>query len=90
MSISPRNFDPHADDIDGPNLAWSDPEISRIGVHEERSSLDLAVARALTLPPVPTAPVAPTRRQHRTLPWVATALVVLVAALLVLAVVISQ
>ncbi|MEC5149197.1 hypothetical protein [Cryobacterium sp. GrIS_2_6] len=90
MSFTPPNFDPHADSIDVPAYAWSDPEISRLDLMENRQWVRDAVARSLMLPPIVTAPIAPPRKSHSALAWATTALLLAVLGLLVLAVAISQ
>jgi hypothetical protein len=92
MSISPRNFDPHAESIDGPARAWSDPEISRLDLMENRPWVREAVAKVRTSPTpyialvsvIPDPPVV-IRGHVPVLAWVGLALVLIVAGLLVLA-----
>ncbi|MDJ0323204.1 hypothetical protein QMG61_05430 [Cryobacterium sp. PH31-AA6] len=104
MSITPTNFDPHAEAIDGPRLAWSDPEISRLDLMENRpwarEAVAAAVARSRTytveVPLITTSipapvPVSSVWHRPRVWPaWVALALLVIVVALEALAVAVSS
>jgi hypothetical protein len=97
-----RNLLALADDIDGPRLAWSDPEISRLNLMENRQwardAVAAAVARSrtytvevpLTTSSIPAAPVpSPPRRPHVWPAWVGFGLLAVVVALLALAVQVS-
>jgi hypothetical protein len=94
MSITPPQFDPHADSIDGPAYAWSDPEISRLDLMENREWVRVAVARSKAAPyqpiititgPEPRKPVA-----RMVSFWIATVAGMVALALLIFAVVVSQ
>jgi hypothetical protein len=92
VSITPRSFDPHAESIDGPAYAWSDPEISRLDLMENRQWVRDAVAKVQTAPVpyvalvsiVPDEPVQLTKHIPVGV-WI-TPLLVVVAALLAVAV----
>lgn len=89
MTITPPNFDPHAYDIDSPRLAWSDLDISRLDVLENRQWVRDAVARSRTLPPVVETP-APPRKTHRALLWVPPVLILLIAGVLAAVVAVTR
>jgi hypothetical protein len=96
MSITPQNFDPHAEAIDGPERAWSDYETARADFMAHRDEVAEAVARSRTYTvevplitsavPVVVAVSSAWHRPRRWPAWVALGLLVVVAALLALAV----
>jgi hypothetical protein len=94
MSITPPQFDPHADSIDGPALVWSDPEISRLDLMENREWVRVAVARSKAAPYQPSiriTPPPPRKPVTRMVSfWIATVAGLIALGALVLAVAVSQ
>jgi hypothetical protein len=91
--ITPPQFDPHAEGIDGPTPeAFSDPEISRLDLMENRPWVREHVSRRVHVEPkrsraiVTVPPVAHRARKERhPLAWIAGILALIVFALLGLA-----